>query len=209
MEDTTGERVRGLVLRRHAWFYDWAVRLMTARAGRSYTTALLRQARLRPGESVLDLGCGTGTLALGAAALVGEQGRVIGIDASEQMLNRARRKQAGARVQFLRGTVEALPFASGTCDVVFSTLMLHHLPSSAREACLQEARRVLRPGGRLVACDFETTSSNAKGFLGRLHRHGGLPAEQMAKLIEAAGFQIATTAPLGVMDLHFILAFAP
>lgn len=208
MEKTKEGRVRGLVLRRHAWFYDWALRLMNAREGRSHTGALLRQARLRPGERALDLGCGTGSLVIEASGMVGEQGRVVGIDASEQMLARARRKRAGPQVQFLQGTVEALPFEDGSFDVVFSTLMLHHLPRPAREACVREARRVLWPGGRLIACDFESPSKDATGFMGRLHRHGGLPAEQVAELIEAAGFEIVDTASLGLMDLHYTVALA-
>src|SRR4051812_41178754 len=127
--NTSTSHIRGLVLRRHAWFYDAVIALMSLRYGRSHVRALLGVAALQPGEHVLDIGCGTGALASAAAREVGAAGKIEGLDASEQMIAVARRKAANADLpaRFTIGTAEALPFADGQFDVVFSTLMLHHL----------------------------------------------------------------------------------
>lgn len=209
METKPEHPVRGLVLRGHAWYYDWVVRLMTLGAGRSHLDALLRIAGIRPGEAVLDVGCGTGTLALACARQAGPDARVFGIDASDEMIARARRKARGTQVQFVLGTVEALPFEDARFDLVFSTLMLHHLPRPAREACAREARRVLRPGGRFIACDFQTPARQASGILSRLHRHGGVPLAQVGDIVRAAGFRVVDSGMLGVSSLHYTVAQAP
>jgi ubiquinone/menaquinone biosynthesis C-methylase UbiE len=209
METKTHAPVRGLVLRGHAWYYDWVVRLMAFKAGRSHVGALLQVAQVRPGDAVLDIGCGTGTLALACARQAGAGAPVFGIDASQQMIARARRKARGTHVEFVVGTVEALPFDNARFDLVLSTLMLHHLPRPAREACAREARRVLRPGGRFVACDFQTPEHEAAGLIAKLHRHGGVPLAQVGEIVRAAGFRVEDSGLLGVSDLHYTVAQVP
>jgi demethylmenaquinone methyltransferase/2-methoxy-6-polyprenyl-1,4-benzoquinol methylase/phosphoethanolamine N-methyltransferase len=129
------------------------------------TTRILRKlpldlAALRPGESVLDVGCGTGGLALGAARRVGSTGTVWGIDAAPEMIEEARLKarRAGQPVQFAVQPVEAMSFPNATFDVVLSSLMMHHLPGDLRPRALAEIRRVLRPGGRIVVIDLQPIS---------------------------------------------------
>jgi ubiquinone/menaquinone biosynthesis C-methylase UbiE len=201
--------VRGLVLRGHARFYDWVVRLMTLTSGRSYVAALLDAAQLGADDgAILDVGCGTGSLALASARRAGPHAKVFGLDASEQMLELAARKarRMGARVTFVQGTVEALPFEYARFDLVFSTLMLHHLPRPARLACAREARRVLKPGGRFVVSDFETPARAAKGLLAHMHRHGGVRQEEVRAMLLDAGFAIDRSGELGVSNLHFTIA---
>ena len=149
-------------------------------------------AELRPGQRVLDVGCGTGTLALLAKERVGGDGEVRGIDASPEMIGVARRKAAkeGADIRFDTGVVERLTFPDGAFDVVFSTLMLHHLPDDVKTQGLAEIARVLKPGGRLLAVDL----SGAGGpLLWRLMSHvirHRLPAdyvERLRAMIEQAG----------------------
>lgn len=124
---------------------------------RAFRDKLVELARLAPGESVLDVGCGTGTLAIAARRRVGSAGKVNGIDPSPEMIARARKKTLKARVEvvFETAVAESLPFPQATFDAVLSTAMLHHLPDQeARRQCIHEIRRVLRPGGRLLAVDF-------------------------------------------------------
>lgn len=123
--------------------YDLQVWLATRGRERWLRDAILARARLAPGEAVLDVGCGTGTLAIAAARIAGDAGAVSGVDPSPEMLTAARAKAArpGLRVQFEAGAAQALPFPDGRFDLVTSTLMLHHLPRAAQQAALSEARR--------------------------------------------------------------------
>src|SRR5439155_21762286 len=113
---------------------------------------LVALARLSPGGSVLDIGCGTGSLGLAAKRRVGATGEVFGVDASPEMIARATSKaaRAGIDVRFDNAVAEALPFPDARFDAVLSTLMLHHLPRKVRQQCAREIRRVLKTGGRVL-----------------------------------------------------------
>ncbi len=107
------------------------------------------------GEAVLDLGCGAGFDVFVAAELVGPAGRVVGIDLSPAMLAVAEtgRREAGlAHVEFREAGVEGLPFPAASFDVALSNGVLNLVPD--KPAALREIFRVLRPGGRLQACDM-------------------------------------------------------
>ncbi len=95
--------------------------------------AIVELAASRPGEQVLDVGCGTGSLALAFKRSVGPTGSVHGIDPSPEMIEVARRNasKAGAQVNFQHGLGEAIPFPSGTFDLVVSQLAMHHLPETS------------------------------------------------------------------------------
>src|SRR5215216_2689832 len=145
--------------------YDALLTILTLGRERRFREQLLQLAHLEPGESVLDMGCGTGTLAIAAKRKVGGSSVVHGIDPSPEMIARAQRKaqRAGMDVAFQIATAQSLPFSDERFDVVLSTVMLHHLPRSGREQAVREARRVLKPGGRLLAVDFATSSG--KGLM--------------------------------------------
>ena len=115
---------------------------------------VLACASLAGGEEVLDIGCGTGTLAVEAARTAPGL-RVTGLDADASILARARKRAAAAGVEigFDEGTSTALPYPAESFDVVLSTLFFHHLPDDAKRATAAELLRVLRPGGRLVVGD--------------------------------------------------------
>jgi SAM-dependent methyltransferase len=122
-------------------------------------------AAFRPGETVLDLGSGAGFDALRAAEAVGPTGAVIGVDMTPAMLERARaaaERLGLAHVRFVEGTIEALPLADASVDVVISNCVVNL--SADVPQVLAEAHRALRPGGRLRLSDT--------------FRHGAAPAEQ-------------------------------
>ena len=110
---------------------------------------------IRPGEAVLDLGCGAGFDAFVAAQLVGPAGRVVGIDLSPEMLTMAEaglREAESPQIEFQVAQVEVLPFPDTSFDVALSNGVLNLIPDKA--VALREIFRVLRPGGRLQACDI-------------------------------------------------------
>lgn len=203
--DTTGR-----VLHRAAG-YDLLVWLITRGRERRFREQLLSLARLQPGESVLDVGCGTGSLAIAAKRHVGPTGAVQGIDASPKMIARASRKarKADVDVVFRQALAEALPFPDGQFDVVVSTVMLHHLPRNARQQCAGEIRRVLKPGGRVLAVDFGSRSHARRSLIGHFHRHGHTKVEDIIALLTAVGLQTIDSGAVGLNDLHFVLAGRP
>ena len=106
-------------------------------------------------EHVLDLGCGAGFDAFVASQLVGPAGRVCGVDLSPEMLavaDAARIEAAFPQVEFREAAVEALPFGEALFDVALSNGVLNLIPD--KPAALREVFRVLKPGGRLQACDM-------------------------------------------------------
>jgi ubiquinone/menaquinone biosynthesis C-methylase UbiE len=191
--------------------YDLLVWLLTLGRERNFRKRLLEPARLQPGESVLDVGCGTGTLAIAAKRRVGSTGSVYGIDASPAMIARATKKakRARAEVTFELGLAESLVFPDGRFDVVLSTVMLHHLPRKAREQGVSEMRRVLKPGGRLLVVDFAGQSPNGKGPLVHFHRHGHVEPRKLIDLVSGSGLHVVESGPVGMWALHFVVGEAP
>jgi len=187
--------------------YDLLVWLFTRRSDRAFREQLVGLAHLVAGESVLDIGCGTGTLAIVAKRQVGANGKVCGIDASPAMIARAASKatRAGVEVSFWNAVAEALPFPDAHFDVVLSTLMLHHLPRKLRQQCAREVRRVLKPGGRVLVVDFGAPQRKS-GFLAHFHRHGHVDPGEIVALLEEAGFRPVESGLVGISSLHFVLA---
>lgn len=176
--------------------------------------ALLDFAALRPGERVLDVACGTGLITFAAARAVAPGGWALGVDISGEMLAGAAarvRARRGADVEFMRMDAEALDLPDETFDVALCALGLMYLPDPGR--ALAEMRRVLRPGGRLVAAiwgrradcgwaaafpivDAEVASEVCPLFfaLGE--------GEALADLCAAAGFAVTGTTRLATTLVH-------
>jgi ArsR family transcriptional regulator len=147
---------------------------------------------LLPAEwTVGDLGCGTGAV---VEALAPHVSRVIGVDASEDMLAAARLRAADLPNAELRaGALEALPLADRSLDAAVLMLVLHHLPAPL--AALAEARRVLRPGGRLLVIDMAAHEREEyRQQMG--HVWLGFSEDQMRRLLEQAGFGATTVLPI-------------
>lgn len=201
-------RTSGIVL--HSPFlYDFTVWLAFFGKERAFRGKVLDLARLAAGESVLDVGCGTGTLAIAAKRRVGPTGAAHGVDASPEMLVRAEKKskKAGVEIFFRLALAESLPFNDGQFDVVLSTVMLHHLPHKARLQCVREIRRVLKPAGRVLVVDFEGTSEEKRTLLSHFHRpHGHVRLSDIPTLLKEAGLKTVESGSVGIRDLQFALA---
>jgi demethylmenaquinone methyltransferase/2-methoxy-6-polyprenyl-1,4-benzoquinol methylase/phosphoethanolamine N-methyltransferase len=196
----------GKVLRR-ARLYDLGLRVITLGRESSMRERMLDQSAVRSGDSVLDVGCGTGTLAIAACKRVGASGQVQGIDPSPTMVSRAQckadRDHAAARFQI--GTIEQIAFPDQTFDLVLSSIMLHHLPDSVKRKGLEEIRRVLKPGGRFFAVDFEPPSYPVFAYLTRLHESSpGLRA--MVDTVRGAGLTSVEVGPTGYAMLWYLKA---
>jgi ubiquinone/menaquinone biosynthesis C-methylase UbiE len=181
---------------------------------RTLKARLLDQVELPPGASVLDVGAGTGTLAIQMKERWPDA-RVTGLDADPQILAIARRKasEAGAEIDFVEGFSNELPFEDASFDAVVSTLFFHHLNRDAKRATLSELARVLKPGGGLHIGDYgkgadplqRAAFGAVRGFDGFAvtadNARGRFPA-----MVEDAGFEPVEVrgrlrTPLGTMDL--------
>jgi ubiquinone/menaquinone biosynthesis C-methylase UbiE len=174
--------------------YDPVVAI-TSREG-AFKRRLLQHARIKDGEAVLDLACGTGTLAIEIKKNK-PKALVSALDGDRSVLARAKAKakEAGVKVNFQRGLSNELPYDARSFDVVVSTLFFHHLTDEAKADSAEEIRRVLRLGGRVLIADwgrpqdplmrmmflnvqildgFRNTSTNVAGKLPEFLRDAGL-----------------------------------
>ena len=171
-------------------FYDPLVKLL---GGERARRALLGQAGLRPHQRVLDVGCGTGTLAVLIKTLHPDVD-VVGLDPDPKAVGRAQRKAArvGVSIRLDVGFSDELPYADGSFDRVFSSFMLHHLPADEKERSLSEIRRVLAPGGSFHLLDFSGPGHASGGFMSRwLHSHDRLRDNSEGRVLDLmrrAGF---------------------
>jgi len=121
---------------------------------------IVRQAEIRLGDTVVDIGCGTGFLTSEAAEAVGRKGKVIGIDLSEEMLKKAdenmTKKGYKGRVEFKIGDAENIPLEDEIADAVIGNMILHHCPEP--KSAIREMARILKTNGRLVLSDLQEHS---------------------------------------------------
>ena len=164
-------------------------------------------AALQPGEEVLDLGSGSGTDVFCGAVLVGESGRVVGVDITDEQLKKARRlrDETGlSQVDFVESHIEELPFDDGSFDAVMSNGVINL--SLLKGRVFAEAARVLRPGGRLALADIvsgralkERTRRNVELWAACIA--GAIPRDSYVKALEDNGLEVRK---LRVNDYRFI-----
>jgi len=152
-------------------------------------------ASLRKGETVIDLGSGAGLDCFLAAKKVGASGKVIGVDMTSEMLDKARancRKSNYKNVEFRLGEIENLPVADGTADLIISNCVINLSPEKQR--VFNEAFRVLKVGGRLMVSDMvllkdipEAVKKSVLGYIGCVS--GAEMKNEYMKMIENAGFR--------------------
>jgi len=180
--------------------YDLMLWLAARGREAAFRDRQLDLARVTSGESVLDVGCGTGTLALAAARRAAS---VHGLDPSAALLARARKKARRARldVMFELGTGESLPYPNESFDVVLSSFVLHHLSHDALRDSARELRRVAKATGRVFIVDTGH---------GAVHG-GGFDLEAMTPRLAAVGLHAIESGPVdfalrGIGPVHYVLA---
>jgi len=148
----TGRKLAGILEYEEAWLQAVPEDVLASLAG---TGCPFRMGVLRPGERVVDLGCGAGTDSFIAAAQVGAGGRVVGVDMTAEMLNKARaaaEPMTLPQLEFRHGLLEQLPVEDGWADVVISNGVVNLCPDKA--LAFGEMHRILKPGGRLQIADI-------------------------------------------------------
>ena len=168
-------------------------------------------ASLRDGETVLDLGSGPGLDCFLAANRVGDNGRVIGVDMTPEMLERARenaRRGGYSNVEFRLGEIENLPVADASVDVIISNCVINLSPDKPR--VFREAFRVLKPGGRLMVSDIvlegelpPVVRESAAAYVGCIA--GAMRKEDYLNAIKEAGFAEVEVVEESVFPLDCML----
>ena len=155
-------------------------------------------AQINEGDTVLDLGSGAGNDCFVARELVGEKGKVIGLDMTETMINKARQntdKLGFNNVEFRLGDIESMPIGGNSIDVIVSNCVLNLVPN--KEKAFNEAFRVLKPGGHFSVSDVvlkgdlpDSLKNNAEMYVGCVA--GAIQADEYLNIINKTGFENIT-----------------
>ena len=193
--------------------YDSYMRKVTLGRERTLRDTTVRLAQVKPGDCVLEVGCGTGTLTLAAKRQAGPSGKAFGIDVIPGMIEASRRKatQANEDIAFQLGSIDDIPFPAEQFDVVMCSFMIFHMSEMTRRKGIAEIYRVLKPQGRLLVLDLALPTRPLPRAIARMLFGGMLQHDlrELQPLMQAAGFSDVEMAPakfrvLGLPILAFV-----
>lgn len=180
--------------------YDSYMRNITFGRERLLRETTVKLAQVKPGDSVLEVGCGTGTLTLAAKKQAGPTGKAFGIDLIPGMVEASQRKAAAANeeITFQEGSIDAIPFADNLFDVVMCSFMIFHMSEETRTRGIQEIFRVLKPNGRLFVLDLALPEQPfqkaiAKTVLGFMFDH---KMDELLPFMKSTGFTALELVPV-------------
>lgn len=172
--------------------YDSYMRKMTLGREKALREMTINLAQVKPGDRVLEVGCGTGTLTLAAKRQAGPTGQVYGIDIIPGMIEISKQKaeQSNLDVTFQLGSIDDIPFPENTFDVVMCSFMIFHMSDAVRNKGIAEIYRVLKPQGKLMVLDVALpvkpfSRALLKVILGFILKHD---LKELIPPMEEAGF---------------------
>ncbi len=172
--------------------YDSYMRKITFGRENTLREMTVDLAQVKPGDSVLEVGCGTGTLTLAAKRKAGPLGKVFGIDIIPGMIDLSKQKaaKAGLDVAFQLGSIDNIPFSADQFDVVMCSFMIFHMSETVRCKGIEQIYRVLKPQGLLMVIDLSLPVHSlprafVKTFLGFMLKHD---LKELLPLMEESGF---------------------
>ena len=194
----------------HSWarYYDMVVGIISLGRERKFRQAALDLVDLEPGMQILDVGCGTGSLAIAAKQRIGNGGMVVGIDPSSNMVNLAQGKAEKERVEaaFQVGVIENIDFPEDQFDLVMSSLMMHHLPEELKMDGLQEVYRVLKPNGILLIIELDPGTLSLASLI---HGHSSQLSAELENLrhhLESINFDSVESGNLKFKGFSYLKA---
>lgn len=178
--------------------YDSYMEQMTSGQECILREKTISMAGVNTGDCILDIGCGTGTLALAIKRRTGPSGKVFGIDIISGMIEISKRKaeKEGEDVSFGLGSINNIPFPNEMFDVIFCSFMIFHMSEGVRLKGIAEIRRVLKPQGRVLVVDL---ASPVDSLLETGVKDGSLQphdVRELLSLMETAGFTNVEFVPM-------------